>query len=91
METDGRQTPHIFIFVDEAGFNLAKTQCRGRNVIRKRATVDIPGQRGANITKCAAISTDGVLLHKPLIGPYNTEHLLWFLDELYGKVVQGMQ
>ncbi|XP_038137819.1 uncharacterized protein LOC119781423 [Cyprinodon tularosa] len=47
MEIEGRQTPHIFIFVDEAGFNLAKTRRRGRNVIGKRATVDVPGQRGA--------------------------------------------
>jgi hypothetical protein len=50
MEIEARQTPHIFIFVDEAGFKLAKTRRRGRNVIGKRATVDVPGQRGANIT-----------------------------------------
>lgn len=62
MEIEGRQTPHIFIFVDEAGFNLAKTRRRGRNVIGKRATVIVPSQRGANITMCAAISTDGMLL-----------------------------
>ena len=55
----------------------------------KRATVDVPGQRGANITMCAAISSDGFLLHKPLIGPYNTERLISFLDDLYGRVVPG--
>ncbi|CAM4539338.1 unnamed protein product [Leuciscus chuanchicus] len=60
MEIEGRQTPHIFIFVDEAGFNLAKTRRQGRNGIGKRATVDVPGQRGASITMCAAISTVGV-------------------------------
>lgn len=38
----------VCIFVDEAGFNLAKTQRRGRNVIGQRATVDVPGQRGDN-------------------------------------------
>jgi hypothetical protein len=75
--------------VNEAGFNLAKTQRRGRNVIRKRATVDVQGQRGANITMCAAISSDGFLLHKPLIGPYNTEHLIPFLGDPYGRVVPG--
>ena len=89
MEIEGRQTPHIFIFVDEAGFNLAKTRRRRRNVIGKRATVDVPGQRGANITMCAAKSTEGLLLHKPLIGPYNTERLLAFLHELFGRVVLG--
>ncbi|XP_052414330.1 uncharacterized protein LOC127959292 [Carassius gibelio] len=87
MEIEGRQTPHILIFMDEAGFNLAKTRRRGRNVIGKRATVIIPGQRGANITMCTVISTDGVLLHRPLIGPYNTERLLAFLHDLYGRVV----
>ena len=89
MEIEARQTPHIFIFVDEAGFNLAKTRRRGRNVIGKSATVDVPGQRGANITMSAAISSDGLLLHKSLIGPYNTEHLISFLDDLCGRVVSG--
>jgi hypothetical protein len=76
MEIEARQTPHVFIFVDEAGFNLAKTRWRGRNVIGKRASVDVLGQRGSNITMCAAISSDGWLLHKPLIGTYNTERLI---------------
>ncbi|KAL3969266.1 beta-galactoside alpha-2,3-sialyltransferase (sialyltransferase 4A) [Sarotherodon galilaeus] len=52
MEIEGRQTHHIFIFVDEAGFNLAKARRR-----------------------------------RPLIGPYNTERLLAFLHDLYGRVV----
>ena len=72
---------------NKTGFNLAKTRRRGRNVIGKRATVD--GQRGANITMCAAISTDGLLLNKSLIGPYNTDRLLAFLHDLYGRVVVG--
>lgn len=58
-------------------------------MIGKRATVNVPGQRGANITMCAAISTDGLLLHRPLIGPYYTECLISFLDEIYGIVVPG--
>ena len=89
MEIEARQTPNIFIFVDEAGFNLAKTRQRGRNVIGKRTTVDVPGQRGDNITMCAPISSDGWLLHKLLIGPYNTERLISFLGDLYGRVVPG--
>ena len=75
MET--RQTASTFIIVDEAGFNLAKTRHRGRNVIGQRATVGVPGQRGANITMCAALSNEGLLLNKPLIGPYNTERLIY--------------
>ena len=84
---ESRQTAHTFIFVDEAGFNLAKTRGRGRNVIGQRATVAVPGQRGANITMCAALSNDGLLLHKPLIGPYNKERLVSFLDELHNQLV----
>jgi hypothetical protein len=66
---EARQTAHTFIFVDETGFNLAKTRRGGRNVIGQRATVDVPAQRGANIAMCAALSNDGLLLHKPLIWP----------------------
>jgi hypothetical protein len=51
--------------------------------------VDVPGQRGDNITMYAAISSDGWLLHKPVIGPYNTERLISFLDDLYGRFVPG--
>ena len=58
-------------------------------MIRKRATVDVLGQRGDNITMCPAISSDGFLSHKPLIGPHNTEHLISFLHDLYGRVVPG--
>ncbi len=49
-------TSHILAFVDEAGFNLSKGRRRGRNLIGHRATTNTPGQRGANITMCAAIS-----------------------------------
>ena len=83
MELEASENEHLFIFVDEAGFNLAKTRCRGTNLIGKRATVNIPGLRGANITMCAAISVDGLELQ---IGPYNTEHLIAFLYELYERL-----
>ncbi len=70
---EARQLPHIFIFVEEVGFNLTKTPRRGRNVTGQRATVDVPGQGEANITMCAALSSDGLLLYKPLTGSYNRE------------------
>ena len=82
MELEAEGAHHKFIFVDEAGFNLCKVRRRGRNIIGQRATVTVPGQRGANITMCAAISNDGVLCHIPTIGPYNTERLITFLDAL---------
>ena len=86
MELEASENEHAFIFVDEAGFNLAKTRRRGRNLIGKRATIDVPGQRGANITMCAAISNDGLQLQKAGIGPYNTERLIAFIDELYERL-----
>ncbi len=44
------------MYMDEAGFNLTKRRRRGRNVIGHRAIVGVPGQRGGNVTLCAAIS-----------------------------------
>nr|XP_024659555.1 uncharacterized protein LOC112435343 [Maylandia zebra] len=93
MELEANQAPHEFIYIDEAGFNLAKRRRRGRNVIGKRATVDVPGQRGANITMCAAIANAGLLLHRCQVGPYNTERLLAFLNDLHQRLVpeQGQE
>ncbi len=82
LELEAREPLHTFIYLDEAGFNLA-----GRNRIGQRATIDVPGQRGGNITMCAAISENGVLTHKPRLGPYNTQHLLTFLDTLYRDII----
>ncbi|XP_042589280.1 uncharacterized protein LOC122138774 [Cyprinus carpio] len=82
MELDADDDHHKFIYLDEAGFNLAKTRRRGRNFIGQRATIQVPGQCGANITMCAAISEDGVVGRRPHIGPYNAALLVTFLDEL---------
>ncbi|CAM4623613.1 unnamed protein product [Leuciscus chuanchicus] len=87
MELESSEPSHNFVYVDEAGFNLTKCRRRGRNIIGHRATVDLPGQRGGNITMCAAISEHGVLTHIPLIGPYNTQHLLNLLETLYRALI----
>lgn len=87
MELEGHETLHILVFVDEAGYNLSKGRRRGRNLFGHRATTDTPGQRGANITMCAAISENGVRTHIPHIGPYNTQLLLAFLDTLYRDLI----
>ena len=39
---DAHAIPNELIFIDEAGFNLAKTRRRGTNVIGHRAIIDIP-------------------------------------------------
>ena len=36
MELDANETEHMFIFVDEAGFKLAKRRRRGVNVIGEK-------------------------------------------------------
>lgn len=87
MELDGSQTNHDYIYVDEAGFNLTKKRKRGRNIIGQRATVNVPGQRGGNITICAAISRNGVVAHNAVLGPYNTARLISFLDSLNDTLI----
>ncbi|XP_045065209.1 uncharacterized protein LOC123482242 [Coregonus clupeaformis] len=83
LQMDAAEIQHEFIYVDEAGFNLAKTRRRGRNVIGHRAITNVPGQRGGNITLCAAITQNGVLHHHANLGPYNANLILAFLDRLH--------
>lgn len=87
LEMDAHVIRHEFIYVDEVGFNLTKTRRRGRNVIGQRAITNVPGQRGGNITMCAAITQNGVLHHNARMGPYNTGHILTFLDAIYTMLV----
>ncbi len=83
LRMDGEEIQHEFIYVDEAGFNLTRTRRRGRNIIGHRAIVNVPGQRGGNITLCAAITQNGVLHRHAHMGPYNTALILTFLDQLH--------
>lgn len=53
MELEADAMGHELIYVDEAGFNLTKTRRRGRNLIGQRAIINVPGQRGGNITVCS--------------------------------------
>ncbi|XP_016308870.1 uncharacterized protein LOC107663208 [Sinocyclocheilus anshuiensis] len=91
LEMDAHAIIHEYIYVDEVGFNLSKTRRRGRNVIGQRAIVNVPGQRGGNITMCAAITQNGVLHHHARLGPYNTDHIIRFLDAVHDMLVQGLQ
>ena len=83
MELEADAIGHEQLFVDEAGFNLTKTRRRGRNIIGHRAIINDPGQRGGNITMCAAISQNGVVHHHATLGPYNTAQMITFLDNLH--------
>ncbi len=84
---DGSAQPLEFIYIDEAGFNLSKNRQQGRDIIGQRAIVHMPGQRGGNITLCAAISLQGLLHHHAKLGSYNTQHIIIFLDALHDAVV----
>ncbi len=86
MELEGHETTHILVFVDEARFNLSKGRRRSHYLI-VTATTDTLGQRGANITMCAANSENGVSTAIPHIGPYNTQLLLAFLNTLYRDLI----
>ena len=87
LELEATEEVHKFIYIDEVGFNLCKTRRRGRNIIGQRAIVNVPGQRGGNITPCAAINHHGILHHHSILGPYNTARLLTFLDTLHNIVM----
>ncbi|XP_051991322.1 uncharacterized protein LOC127650147 [Xyrauchen texanus] len=62
--------------------NLTKRRKRGRNVIGHQAIVGVPGQRGGNVTLCAAISNHGAVHHHANLGPYNTHQLLISLNHM---------
>ncbi len=74
--------PHEYLFLDVAGFNLQKRRQRGRNII---------GQRGGNITLCVAMGLEGLVHRHAVLGSYNTQHLLTFLEELKDILLDRQQ
>ena len=80
LQMDAEEVLHEFIYIDEAGFKLTKARRRGRNIIGHGAILSVPGQRGGNITLCAANTQNGVLLRHTSMGPYSTPHILTYLD-----------
>nr|XP_023693770.1 uncharacterized protein LOC111857305 [Paramormyrops kingsleyae] len=91
LQMDADEVQHEFIYIDEAGFNLSTVRRRGRNIIGHRAIVNVPGQRGGNITLCAAISQNGVLHRHANLGPYNTDLILIFLNRLHHIITAANQ
>lgn len=86
LEMDADVISHEFTYIDEAGFHLTKSRRRGRNIIDHRALIDVPGQLGRNITLCAAITQNAILLHHDNMGPYKTPHILTFLGQLHNII-----
>ena len=64
-----------------------KRRRRGRNIIGQRAIVQVPGQRGGNVTLCAAINQNGTQHRHAQVGAYNTGRLITFLDGLHAQMV----
>jgi hypothetical protein len=87
MELEADAVHHELIYMDEAGFNLAKTRGRGRNIIRHCAIINIPGQSVGNRTMCEAISQNGILHHHAILGPCNTAHIITFLNTLHNRLI----
>lgn len=90
-ELEASAVPHKFLYVDEAGFNLAMTSNCGRNVIGQRAAVQTPGQRGSSVTLCTTISDNGPVAYIPTVGPYNSVKLCSVLDDLYALLLAAEQ
>ncbi|XDV13831.1 hypothetical protein PO909_002157 [Leuciscus waleckii] len=82
FERNSERVKELWYQYVQACFNLHKKRRRGRNVIGHRATVNVPGQQGGNITLCATISITDVVAHNAVLGPYNTARLLHFLNLL---------
>ncbi|XP_035982894.1 uncharacterized protein LOC118557294 [Fundulus heteroclitus] len=96
LQLDAMARPHEYLFLDEAGFNLHKRRQRGRNIIGQRAITEVPGQRGGgggggNITLCAAMGLEGLVHRQAVLGSYNTQLLLTFLEELKDILLDRQQ
>ncbi|XP_038586379.1 uncharacterized protein LOC119911548 [Micropterus salmoides] len=91
LQLDAMARPHEYLFLDEAGFNLQKRRQRGRNIIGQRAITEVPGQRGGNITLCAAMGLEGLVHRQAVLGSYNTQRLLTFLEELKDILLDRQQ
>lgn len=69
----------------------AKSTAKERNIISQHAVVEVPGQRGGNIIKCAAITHHDVIHHYATLGSYKTAHLITFLDNLHNTLIPPVQ
>jgi hypothetical protein len=78
------------VYIDESGFNVWTKRSYGRSSKGSRCFRVCNGQRGKNISLCMAISSQGVLHSKLLIGAFNRELYTEFLIEL-SETLAGSQ
>jgi transposase len=60
------------VFIDESGFNLHTSPTFGYAPIGSTPWLNVPTQRGRNISLIAATTLDGLVAHQTIIGAYNT-------------------
>jgi hypothetical protein len=61
-----------FVFVDEFGVNVSM-RCRyGRSMVGKRAVTSVQSVRSRNISVCAAMNVEGLLLFQTRESAFNT-------------------
>lgn len=70
------------IYIDECGFNLWTKRTYGRSARGSRCFRTVDKQRGQNLSVCMAIGQTGIIHKQFLIGPYNREKFVTFLEEL---------
>ncbi len=73
----------MFVHVRSCARQWRKKRKRNKEKhLGHRAILNVPGQRGGNITIYAAITQNGVLHQHAKIAPYNTDRILTCLDRL---------
>lgn len=83
--------PKQFIYIDEMGRNLHVRRRKGRSPIGKPACIQVPTQRGGNLSICAAISKSGYIHYRAKLLAYNHQEYLIFLNELKEKLDMNCQ
>jgi transposase len=76
------------VFCDEAGFNLHTRCLFGRSKRGTPATLEVPANRGRNVSLCAAIGVGGVLHYAIQVGAFNTQLYVEFLRDLLAVLDQ---
>lgn len=74
------------VWVDETGFNLHLRRKYGRALAGLRANVVVANSRGANISICAAMSEEGLLVNKVHRGSYTAVLFVEFLELLFARL-----
>ena len=82
----GRHLMKQFIFVDEAGFNVSMRRNRGWSRRGSPANVNVSTIRSKNYSVCAAISSEGILIHEVRDKAYTGRSFANFIEDLLKKL-----